>query len=104
MGTAWVDATDEVLERWATDPNCVEMELCAKVLAERLAKRKSDKAEREATLAAKRKELQDNPFDPRTEVSADAKYIAGRIARHLTMLFVLLLIIGVLLVLAGVTK
>jgi hypothetical protein len=55
-------------------------------------------------LAAKREELQAKPFDPRTEVSADA-YIAGRIVTHLWLLFVLLpFIIGVLLVLIGVIK
>jgi hypothetical protein len=27
-----------------------------------------------------------NPFDPRTEVSADARYIAARIVKHLWIL------------------
>jgi hypothetical protein len=30
------------------------------------------------------------PFDPRTEVSADGKHIAGRIVAHLWIIFVLL--------------
>jgi hypothetical protein len=55
--------------------------------------------------AAKREELQDNPFDPRTEVSADARHIANKIVTHLWILFVLLpFIIGLLLVLLGAIK
>jgi hypothetical protein len=56
-------------------------------------------------LAAKREELQAKRFDPRTEVSADAKHIAGRIVAHLWILFVLLpFIVGLLLVIVGVIK
>ena len=78
--------SDEKLEKWGTDPNCLEMEICAKILAER----------RAGQIAA-REERRNNPFDPRTEVSADAKHIAGRIVMHLWILFVLLpFIIGVL--------
>ena len=52
------------------------------------------KQEREASVA--------NPdiilaFDQRTEVSADAKYIAGRIVKHLWIIFIVMpLIIGIL--------
>jgi hypothetical protein len=99
------DAPDQELEKWAHDPNCIEMEECAKALAERYAKRESIREKFRAARAAKREELQDNPFDPRTEVSADAKHIAGRIVIHLWILFVLLpVIIGILLALAGVFK
>jgi hypothetical protein len=97
--------SDAQLEKWATDPNCIQKETCADALAKRLAKRERDKAERQAARAAKREELQDNPFDPRTEISADARHIAGRIVTHLWILFVLLpVIIGILLALAGVIK
>jgi len=97
--------SDEQLEKWATDPNCIQKETCADALAKRLAKRESDKAERQAARAAKREELRDNPFDPRTEISADARHIAGKIVTHLWILFVLLpIIIGILLALAGVFK
>ncbi len=45
------------------------------------------------------------PFDPRTEISADARHIASKIVMHLWILFVLLpVIIGVLLALVGVIK
>ena len=85
-------ASDEQLQKWETDPDCIEKGKCAAYLAERLAKRASDVAELERATAAeqeeqrragaaKREELQDNPFDPRTEVSADAKHIAGRIVK-----------------------
>jgi hypothetical protein len=101
------NASDEELQKWATDPNCLDMELCARTLAERLADREKVRAQRHAArdaeeqrLSRKRQSLQDNPFDPRTEISADAKRIAGRIDRivtHLWILFVLLpVILGLL--------
>jgi hypothetical protein len=83
-------ALDEDLKKWADDPNCLNRDKCAALLLERRIKQ-------EAVLAAKRKTLQDNPFDPRTEVSADAKHIASRIVTHLWILFVLLPVIAVLL-------
>lgn len=99
-------ASDQELEKWATDPNCLDSEACAKALAERLAKgdpalaaatRERHEAERRTAMASGREELQNNPFDPRTEVSADARHIAGRIVKHLWILFVLLPIVAVLL-------
>jgi hypothetical protein len=49
--------------------------------------------------------LDDYPFDPRTEVSADAKHIAGRIVTHLWVIFVLFpFVIAILLAIAGVIK
>ena len=89
--------SDQELEKWATDRNCYEMEACARELAERLAKRSVTEAARQAASAAeqrrlseRRQAIQDNPFDPRTEVSADAKHIASRIVKHLWIIFVLL--------------
>ncbi len=69
----WIltEASDEQLEQWGTDPDCLEMARCAEVLAER--------------QTGRRKELHNNPFDPRTEVSADAKHIV----KHLWILFML---------------
>jgi RNA polymerase subunit RPABC4/transcription elongation factor Spt4 len=50
-------------------------------------------------------EREGSPFDPRTEVSADAKYISGRLVKHLWIIFVLLpLVAGLLLLAAGVIK
>lgn len=47
----------------------------------------------------------DHPFNPRTEVSADAIHIASRIVKHLWIIFVLLpFVVGVLLAILGVIK
>lgn len=113
-------ATQPTLEQWARDPNCIEMELCVKELAERKAKREKRDAELQAAqadrpaqlqaaqaewLAQRRQQLEDNPFDPRTEVSADAIYISGRIVKHLWIIFVLLPVVAVVfLVIAGAIK
>jgi hypothetical protein len=85
------------LEQWAADPNCVQNELCATEIEKRRKKKEAiaetekaiDEAE-SSRLAKRREKLESYPFDPRTEVSADAKHIAGRIVKHLWILFVLL--------------
>ena len=60
-------------------------------------KRAPAKASELQRLSERRQALQDNPFDPRTEISADARHIAGRIVTHLWILFVLLpVILGLL--------
>jgi hypothetical protein len=77
------------------------MEAAAKVRAERRANGEKLKAERDSERQATTAEehqrmiqrlqaLQYNPFDPRTEVSADAQHIAGRIVTHMWIIFVLL--------------
>jgi hypothetical protein len=81
---------DEVIEKWATDPRCIEKEICAEFLVKRRELRATAKALRDEQQAAKRRDLADNPFDPRTEVSADARHIANRIVANLWILFVLL--------------
>jgi len=86
-------SSDQELEKWGADPDCYEMEICANALAERLAKRENAEVEHRASVGAKRKELRENPFDPRTEVSADARHIV----KHLWILFVLLAFFGGLL-------
>jgi hypothetical protein len=83
---AVTSAPDEQLQKLASDPDCIEQEQATAHLKWRLAER----AKRQEELVAKRQELQDNPFDPRTEVSADAKHIARRIVTHLWILFVAL--------------
>jgi hypothetical protein len=102
-------AAQPTLEQWARDPNCIEMDLCVKELAERKAKREKRDAELQAAqadrLAQRRQRLEDNPFDPRTEVSADAIHIASRIVKHLWIIFVLLPVVAVaILIVAGVIK
>ena len=82
--------SNEKLEQWAGDPNCIEQEACAAFLAKRKSVQAAELAEAEAERALKRKEMEDNPFDPRSEVSADAKHIANKIVTHLWILFVAL--------------
>jgi hypothetical protein len=87
----------EDLEKWATDPDCIEKDECAAHLAKRQAEQVRLQAERDEARAKKRAGLQDNPFDPRTEVSADATYTASRIVKHLWIIFVLLpVVLGLL--------
>jgi hypothetical protein len=106
------EASIEELDKWASDPNCDEMEICANLLIERGGERDKVMAKLEAArvaesqrLSERRKELETTPFDPRTEVSADAKHIASRIITHLWILFILVpVIIAVLLAVLGVVK
>jgi hypothetical protein len=90
---AVTSASDEQVQKWASDPDCIEQEQAAAHMKWRLAER----AKRKEELVAKRQVLQENPFDPRTEVSADAKHIAGRVVTHLWILFVALPLVLVLL-------
>ncbi len=92
---------DEVLEKAANDPNCKNQQECLETLATRKRIR-VEREERDAARAVQetirretvRAELQDNPFDPRNEISADAQHIAtvvsGRIVTHLWIIFVAL--------------
>jgi hypothetical protein len=82
--------SNEQLEQWAADPNCIEAAECAAFLAKRKEIQAAESAALQARRALKRKELEDNPFDPRTEVSADAKHIANKVVTHLWILFVAL--------------
>jgi len=94
---ALASVSDEQLEKWKNDPNCIEQHECAAYLVKRLNRRAERQEEQRAARAAKREELQDNPFDPRTELSADAKHIASRIVTHLWILFVALpVVLGLL--------
>jgi hypothetical protein len=94
-------ATDDELAKSAEDTNCKNQQECLETLASRKAQRE-EQEEREAARVAQEKirretvraELQDNPFDPRREISADAEHIAkvvsGRIVTHLWIIFVAL--------------
>ncbi|MGO8793534.1 MAG: hypothetical protein ACLQLC_01825 [Candidatus Sulfotelmatobacter sp.] len=56
-----------------------------------------DKAAAETQRQASLAESLAKAFDPRTEISADAQHIAGRIVKHLWIIFVLLpVVLGVL--------
>ena len=105
-------ATGLELSKWAHDANCFETKEAAQELAERIAKRKMSEADRQAAIAADQQRpferperIRNNPFDPRTEVSADAKYTASRIIKHLWLIFVLFPFVAALLMLmVGVIK
>jgi hypothetical protein len=70
------------IEKWASDPDCNQKFICVTALA----KHNTDTTE-----------LAEVPFRPRTEVSADAQYIAERIIKHLWIIFVLLpVVLGII--------
>jgi hypothetical protein len=95
------DATEFQLQQWANDPNCYQQAHCAAELQRREAKQVSSSEQ----LDEPRKQLQERPFDPRTEISADALHIANRIVAHLWIIFVLLpFVVGVLYVLVTLAK
>jgi len=50
-----------------------------------------------ALLSGKSESRMVNTFDPRTEVSADAKHVADKIVRHLWTIFVLLPVVSIIL-------
>jgi hypothetical protein len=80
-------ASDDILlERAVNDPD----QSYQRAAVEEILRRKALRA---AAIEEHRKILERNPFDPRREVSADAKYIAGRIVINLWILFLLLLTI-----------
>ncbi len=81
-------ATDEQLGKWRDDVNLKQRD------RDRCAEELSDRATRKAKAAtATEKARLVVPFDPRTEVSADAK----KIVAHLWIIFVLLpVVLGVL--------
>jgi hypothetical protein len=100
--------SDTKLEYFATDARCLDRDECQRLLEsrrvsrERIAQAKATDEERERIRWEKiRADLQNRPFDPRNEVSADAKHIASRIVTHLWILFVLLpFLLGILIAIA----
>ena len=83
------------LERWSVDPACAQRELAANELVSRRNPPPPDIASAGPKPVVV--EPQAPVFDLRTEVSADAKYIAGRIVTNLWIIFVVLpFIIGVI--------
>ena len=78
-----INGTDNDLTKASTDPNCSNAKECL----EELEKRKQREESRRAKV---RERLASNPFDPRNEVSADARHISGRIVKHLWIIFILI--------------
>ena len=113
-------ATRQELDTWANDPRCFEKEICAAEMerrqnpTERSVSNREPSGQQESRRLAGQEStqtvqaashLQGNSFNPRTEVSADAKYIASQVVRHLWIIFVLLPFVAVLLLyLVGAIK
>jgi hypothetical protein len=98
-------ASRQELEKWSNDPDCLEKEPCAQELANRRLKRENPQPRIAQSSSSISPKEHVNPFNPRTEVSADAIFISGRIVKHIWIIFVLLPIVAtVLLVAAGVIK
>jgi hypothetical protein len=87
-------ASDEQLEKWINDPDCQEQHLAT---AEFKARRERRGGGGMMVIGSQGASTQAIPFDPRTEISADAKHIAGRIVSNLWVIFVLLpIVLGIL--------
>jgi hypothetical protein len=102
-------ATTFELEKWSQYPGRADRELCAEILAGRLRTREAKEQAQQQTakdrLSERRRLIQANRFDPRTEVSADAFHIAGRMVTHMWIIFVLLpVVLVILLAITGVIK
>ena len=81
---------DDRLAKIASDPDCSNSKECREQLAMRQAERAKRAEEEQIRRENVRTELEKNPFDPRNEVSADARHVAGRIVKHLWIIFVAL--------------
>jgi hypothetical protein len=86
-------ASIQELDKWANDPACQNAKVAADARDIRIVEREKQ-----------RQELEQNPFNPRTEISADAVHIAKRIVTHLWIIFVLMPFVLVLLYLLFVVK
>jgi hypothetical protein len=89
-------AGESDLEKWASDPNCNQQKECLAELYSRRGRAITDQIpDQKLQIEKDRDWLLAHPFDPRNEVSADAK----RIIRHLwILLFVIPLVAGLILV------
>jgi hypothetical protein len=70
-------ASDEQLLKWVSDPNCAQRDNAEQELA--------DRRTRASQPAPQAKVDRSGPFDPRTEVSADARHLV----RNLWFIFIL---------------
>jgi len=84
------------LGHWSVDPGCAQRDLAAGEL-----ERRRNPLLRQAVVAQSKSavvERMEPAFNPRTELSADAKYIARRIVTNLWIIFVLVPFITALVV------
>ncbi len=76
----------EELRAAAIDSNCLNAKECSAELG----RRSEESFFRTRSREMARAELLENPFNPRTEVSADARHTAGRIITHMWIIFIVL--------------
>lgn len=89
------NSSDEQLQEWANDPKTANPEDCLNTLQSRRDREVLLLNQEQERLLKKRQALEEDPFDPRAEVSADAR----KIVKNLWIIFVLLpFVIGILFV------
>jgi len=89
-------ASDAELQTWANDPSCIEAELCAREIAHRSRKKEQTARidmETQQWENRRRELLERHPFDPRTELSADAVHIGKRVDRLVTHLWIIVVLL-----------
>src|SRR5450755_3916121 len=72
-------ASDCVLASWVNDPQVIDRELCEEVLINRKKENLISRKKRNST----EEQVDVSTFNARTDISADAKHIAGRIVLNL---------------------
>jgi hypothetical protein len=85
------DAFNDQLDRWArADPNPSNRQAAQDEITRRARIAQEERAGRPYVPVKVEDAGPPVPFDPRTEVSADAKHIASRIVTHLWIIFIAL--------------
>ena len=98
---AFNSASNGELEEWANDPKTANPEDCLRALQLRHDAAARALQREQERLSIKRQALEEDPFDPRTEVSADAR----KIVTTLWIIFILApFVIGVLYVILSSIK
>lgn len=103
--------SDDDVSEWANDQACIDRDKCLNELVRRSKVRadqeeirinrealaESQRLAEEVRLSKRRALLEAVPFDSRTEISADARHIAGRVVTALWIIFVLIpFVLGIL--------
>jgi hypothetical protein len=78
--------SEERLAAIAADPDCSNAKECLEEIAKRQSERALRAEAEQLRRVSVRSELQEHPFDPRNEVSADARHVV----KHLWIIFVAL--------------
>ncbi len=84
----WPSLSEENLEGWASDPDCIESNEVAAYIAVRRASG--------VHLVGSGRPTTEKCFDPAFEVSADAHYITSRVTTNLWLLGIILVLVHVM--------